>query len=108
VAEVNAGTAIDVACSIPADAKYNYKLFAKNYADGDGGFKWVACSTASRFLCPGISGSWASGGVLTEEAGRMAIQFRIVPFTKKQREKEKPGSRAIAVRARLVVSYQTP
>jgi hypothetical protein len=105
VAEVNAATAIDVACSIPSDAKYDFKLYAKNGVDASGGFNWVTCSTASPYLCPGVSGSWANGGELPEESGRMAIQFRIVPFSKKKAETMK--IKLVPVRARLVVTYQS-
>lgn len=98
-AEVNAGTDIDVACSIPADALYEIQLAAKNGSDSTDGFKWAVCATSAPYLCPGVSGSWASPGEFDEESGKKAIQARIVPFK---------GTNAPAVRARLTVRYQVP
>jgi hypothetical protein len=96
VVETNAGTAIDMACSLPPGAKYYVDLEAKNGADAEGGFNWKACETHPNYMCPGANASWYGLGELPEEGGRVAIQARIVPF---------PGS---VVRARMRITYQVP
>jgi hypothetical protein len=98
VAEVNVGTAIDVACNIPANARYTIKLQEKLGYDGDQGFAWKDCSTAPNFLCPGNEVSWWGLGVANAEPGRIVIQARVVPM--------RPN--ILNTRARIVVAYSVP
>ena len=84
---------VDVACSLPANATYDYQLFAKSGRDNDG-LNWKSCDTKPPYLCPGVDASWAWGGEIREQGGRFAVQAQLVPFY------------AANFRGRLVVSYQ--
>lgn len=98
IAEVNVGTAIDVACSIPPNAKYNVALQTR--ADyNQSSAAWTNCETSPNFLCPGGSDvSWWGLGWFAGEGGRTVIQARVIPI----------ASIINPRRARIVVHYGIP
>lgn len=104
--EVNVGTAIDVACVIPAAVGNNFKvlLWAKygdeNSTGGQPGhtWDWYQCAVGGTGHCQNIPVAWTPYAVVQEQGpGGVpveAVQVRIVP--------DNPG---IAMRGRLQVSY---
>jgi hypothetical protein len=101
IAETNATSPVDLACSLPAGSKYYFELMAKNGVNNDQSFNWKACETNPNFMCPGANGSWFGLGELQEDAGRFSVQGRIVPFTS-------CDGGPCPVRARLKVTYVIP
>ena len=102
VAEVNVGTAIDVACSIPPGSLYNVALQTRAGYDGASN-PWVTCATTPNFLCgngrpPDGDVSWWGLGWFPGEGGRIVIQARVVPI----------ASIINPRRARMVVHYGIP
>ena|SRR5258708_4378556 len=80
IAEVNAATPIDVACTIPGNAKFNIQLFAKN-GDESSAFDWKTCNVGGDFKCQGVAVGWANRTDVNVDSGMKAVQIRVVPAT---------------------------
>lgn len=96
IAEANAGSPVDLACSIPSNALYSIELFAKDGDENSGGWNWKNCQTSGAYRCPDAAAGWSGLGEIPEGGtGMKSVQARLVP----------DGG---VKRGRLKVSYQVP